>query len=74
MVDATLADNVSLSPMTISSVDTVSFSLMTGSAPSSKSRASVLWKLLFRLPDSCKSGAVMRICATMWLYSVKSLS
>ena len=42
--------------------------------PSSKSRASVLWKLRFRLPASCRSGAVMRICATMWLYSVKSLS
>ena len=41
---ATMAARVSLSPMTISSVATVSFSLMTGSAPMASSRNRVLRK------------------------------
>ena len=69
-----MAESVSLSPMPNSSVEMVSFSLMTGSAPSSKSRASVLWKFCLRTPPSSISGAVMSSCATVWLYSVKSLS
>ena len=73
-VAATMAESVSLSPTAISSVETVSFSLMTGSAPSSSRRSIVLWKFAFRLPPSAMSGAVMRSWPTMWLYSVKSLS
>ena len=38
----------------ISSVDTVSFSLMTGSAPSSSSRASVLWQFACGCAAHCR--------------------
>ncbi len=72
-VVATTALSVSLSPMTISSVVTVSFSLMTGSAPSSSSRNSVFW-MLCRRSSWSMSLLVSRICATVWLYSENSLS
>ena len=64
-VAATTAERVSLSPMPNSAVEIVSFSLMIGSAPSSRRRASVLWKFSRRLPPSSMSGAVMRSCATV---------
>ena len=68
-----MADSVSLSPITISSVAMVSFSLMTGSAPSSSSRYSVLWKWPLR-PASSTSLPVTSSCATVWLYSENSRS
>ena len=42
---ATMAPRVSLSPTAISAVATVSFSLITGRAPISRSRKRVFWKL-----------------------------
>ena len=77
MAAATMAERVSFSPMVfstpISSVATASFSLMTGSAPSSSRRESVLRTL--RLRCSLRmSSPVSSSCATVWLYSAKSLS
>ena len=70
---ATIAPRVSLSPTAISAVATVSFSLMTGRAPSSSSRDMVLWKFSLRWGSST-SDPVRRICATVWWYSENSLS
>ena len=72
-VAATMAERVSLSPMTISSVAMVSFSLMTGSAPSSSSRYRVLWKWARRVSSST-SLPVTSSWATVWLYSENSRS
>ena len=74
MLAATMADRVSLSPMLISSVEMVSFSLMMGSAPSSNSRSKVTWKFSRRRPPPAMSGRGMSSWATVWLYSVNSLS
>ena len=70
---ATMAPRVSLSPTLISAVATVSFSLMTGSAPSSSSRAMVFSKFCRRSSWSM-SSLVSRIWATVWLYWENSLS
>lgn len=67
MQQVTMAASVSLSPIeVISSVATVSFSLMMGSAPSSSSRVRVFWKFS-RRPSYSTSTPVSRICATLWL-------
>ena len=74
---ATMEASVSLSPRVetsaISAVETVSFSLMTGMAPSCSRRwrvVSTLWRRIL----SSMSAAVSSTCATVWLYSVNSLS
>ena len=64
---ATIPPRVSLSPTLISAVATVSFSLITGRAPSSSSRAMVFSKLRRRSSWST-SSPVRRIWATVWLY------
>ena len=72
-----MADRVSFSPMVfstpISSVATASFSLMTGSAPNSSSRKMVLRMLRLRC-SFFTSSPVSSTCATVWLYSLNSLS
>ena len=62
--DAIFAAKVSLSPNSISSVATVSFSLMMGSTPSSKRRL-IVFSNLPRLSSQERSGAVRRSCATV---------
>ena len=70
---ATIAPSVSLSPITISSVAMESFSLIIGIAPSSNNLHIVFSKLTLRTLCSM-SPPVIRICATVWLYSENSLS
>ena len=66
MQQVTMAARVSLSPMeVISSVATVSFSLMMGSAPSYSRRVRVFWMFSRRLACSM-STPVSKICATVW--------
>ena len=70
---ATRAPRVSLSPTPISTVETVSFSLMTGSTLRSSSLSTVLEKFRCRC-SSRRSSPVSRIWAMVWLYVPKSWS
>ena len=70
---ATTADRVSLSPNSISSVATVSFSLMIGSAPRSSRRSKALRMLDSRRGSSTQSR-VSSTWAVVWPYSPKNLS
>ena len=60
-----------MSPNSISSVATESFSLTIGIAPSFKSSSNVL-RALCRLRSSIMVNFVIRICAVYWLYSENS--
>ena len=68
---ATIADSVSLSPNSISKVETVSFSLTIGIAPSFKSSENVFLALK-RFSGSAIVFFVISTCAATWLYSAKS--
>ena len=70
---ATSAESVSLSPKTISSTATVSFSLMMGSAPMS-SRRSKAFSMFMRRRRSSTQSRVSSTWAVTWPYSLNSLS
>ena len=62
---ATMADSMSLSPNSISSVETVSFSLTMGMAPRASRRSKVFMAFCLRWGCS-RTSRVRRICAVVW--------
>ncbi len=70
--DATIADSVSLSPNSISSVATVSFSFTIGMLPYLKRIINVLQAFFSLIPPS-KTSFVSSTCAAVCPYSANNL-